>query len=328
MSNGLVCEAGSKLACMSSKAVRFGNMGLLTVKRYSPEILTVLGVAGVITATVMACKATLKAPKILDEHQEMMNAIEEATQLKVEDYGPDQIRQDKVLTYLNTGKSFAVLYGPSAAVGILSLSCLVGASLILKKRNLAIAAAYALIEKAFNEYRGRVVDELGAEKDFHFRYGTNYETITEEVTDKDGKKKKTKKQVQVLSDDAKGSMYARIFEEQQYNTDGSYTGSSQWSPVADYNATNLILKNAWANEHLKARGYMFLNDVYEELGFPRTKAGQMVGWLYRGDGDCYISFGPEVDALINKMPGYLAYRDGGSFLLDFNVDGVILDGIE
>lgn len=328
MSNALVCEASSKLACMSSKAVRFGNMGLLTVKRYSPEILTVVGVAGVITATVMACKATLKAPKILDEHQEMMNAVEEASQLNVEGYGSDQIRQDKVLTYVNTGKSFAILYGPSAAVGILSLSCLVGASLILKKRNLAIAAAYSLIEKAFNEYRGRVVDELGAEKDFHFRYGTEYETITEEVTDESGKKKKIKKQVQVLSDDAKGSMYARIFEEQQYNTDGSYTGSSQWSPVADYNATNLILKNAWANEHLKARGYMFLNDVYEELGFPRTKAGQMVGWLYRGDGDCYISFGPEVDALINKMPGYLAYRDGGSFLLDFNVDGVILDGIE
>lgn len=328
MSNGVVCKAGSKLACMSSKLGRFAHKGMFVLNQHSPEILTVVGVAGVVVATVMACKATLKAEQIINDHKELMNSIHEAEALEPESYTSQDIVQDKVLAYFMTAKSFVALYGPSVAVGTLSLACLVGSTLILKKRNLAIVAAYSLIEKAFNEYRGRVVEELGSEKDFHFRYGTEYEAVVEEVTDDAGKTKKIKKQVQVLKPGTSQSMYARVFEEQVYNTDGSYTGSSQWSPVADYNATNLILKNAWANEHLKARGYMFLNDVYEELGFPRTKAGQMVGWLYRGDGDCYISFGPEVDALINKMPGYLAYRDGGSFLLDFNVDGVILDGIE
>lgn len=328
MSNGVVCKAGSKLACMSSKLGRFAHKGMFVLNQHSPEILTVVGVTGVVVATVMACKATLKAEQIINDHKELMNSIHEAEALEPESYTSQDIAQDKALAYFMTAKSFVRLYGPSVAVGTLSLACLVGSTLILKKRNLAIVAAYSLIEKAFNEYRGRVVEELGSEKDFHFRYGTEYEAVVEEVTDDAGKTKKIKKQVQVLKPGTGPSMYARIFEEQRYNTDGSYTGSSQWSPVPDYNATNLILKNAWANEHLKARGYMFLNDVYEELGFPRTKAGQMVGWLYRGDGDCYISFGPEVDALINKMPGYLAYRDGGSFLLDFNVDGVILDGIE
>lgn len=328
MSNGVVCKAGSKLACMGSKVGRFAHKGMFVLNQHAPEILTVVGVTGVVVATVMACKATLKAEQIINDHKELMNSIHEAEALEPESYTSQDIVQDKVLAYFMTAKSFVRLYGPSVAIGTLSLACLVGSSLILKKRNLAIAAAYSLVEKAFNEYRGRVVEELGSEKDFHFRYGTEYETVVEEVTDDAGKTKKIKKQVQVLKPGTGPSMYARVFEEQVYDTNGNYTGSSQWSPSAEYNASNLILKNAWANEHLRARGYLFLNDVYDELGFPRTKAGQMVGWLWQGDGDNNVSFGPEVDAIIGKMPGYMAYRDGGSFLLDFNVDGVILDGIE
>lgn len=330
MNNELMCKASSKLACIGSKIGRFGSTGIFTIKKFSPEILTFLGVTGIVTATIMIARETyLNAHRVIDEHNDMIGAIKEARELNSPEYTDKQIKQDIVSTYINTGKSFAVVYGPGVAVGLLSLGCLVGSSLILKKRNLAIAAAYSLIEKAFNEYRGRVVEELGNEKDFHFRYGTEYETITEEITDEAGKVKKVKKQVQVLKNNAAVSMYARVFEEQQYNTaDGTYTGSSQWSNNADYNVTNLILKNGWANDQLRARGYLFLNDVYEELGFPRTKAGQLVGWLWRGNGDQYVSFGPEIDALMRKMPRPMAYRDGNSFLLDFNVDGVILENID
>ena len=328
MSTEILCNSGSKLTCMGNKIVKFGSTGLFTIKKYSPEIFMVVGVGGVIAGTILACKATLKAPQIIREHQEMINAIDEAKNINSEKYGNDQARQDKALTFLNTGKSFIFLYAGSATVMTIGLSLLVGSSIILKKRNLAIGAAYALMEKSFTKYRNRVISELGEDKDFHFNYGTEYETLTEETVDETGKKKKVKKQVQVLKNGNDASMYSRIFEEQVYDTNGGYTGSSQWSPNGDYNMTNLVLKNGWANEHLRARGYLFLNDVYEELGFPRTKAGQMVGWKWQGDGDNYVSFGPEIDAVINKTPGYLAYRDGKSILLDFNVDGVILDEIE
>lgn len=325
--NGLVCGAG-KVTCLGKKIVKIGNMGLFKLGKYSPEIMTGLGVAGVITATVLACKATLSANDILNKHKELMEVIKEAIELKDPEYGEQQIMQDKVLAYLKTAKDFAVLYGPSVIIGTLSISFLVGANVILKKRNIALGAAYALVQKAFKEYRDRVVEELGEEKDFHFRYNTEYQTVTEEITDESGKAKKVKKQIQVLKPDTQDSMYARMFGEQIYDTNGQYTGSSQWSPNAEYNATNLVLKNSWANERLKAQGFLFLNDVYDELGFPRTKAGQIVGWLWNGAGDNYVSFGKSVDAIINKMPGYLAYRDGSPILLDFNVDGPILDGIE
>ena len=74
------------------------------------------------------------------------------------------------------------------------------------------------------------------------------------------------------------------------------------------------------NDRLNAQGYLFLSDVYDELGFPRTKASQIVGWTTEGPGDGYISFGKGLDLL--------AYSDGDPILLDFNVDGPILDMME
>ena len=328
MSTNNVCTVGSKLACMSSKIVKAGNTGIFALKQHSPEILTVVGVVGVVAATVMACKATLKAKDVLDKHEDMMATIKEAQESKDPDYTETDVQKDKVIVYVNTVKDFAILYGPAVVTGALSLTCLVGANIILKKRNIALAAAYSLVEKSFKQYRNRVIEELGESKDFHFRYGTDYETVTEEVTDENGKTKKVKKQVQVLNPANEQSMYARLYDEQIFDTNGSYTGSSQWSPNPDYNANNLYYKNLWANDQLKAKGYLFLNDVYEELGFPRTKAGQVVGWLWKNGVDEYVSFGPEVDAIINKTPGYLSYRYQGPILLDFNVDGPILDKIE
>jgi len=328
MGSEMICQAG-KIGCIGKKIVKFGNMSMFKIGKYSPEIMTVVGVIGVVTATVLACKATLKVSDIVDNHKELMDLIEQAKDTTEDsEYGEKEIMQDKITAYLKTAKSFAELYGPSVVIGALSISLLVGATAILKKRNIALGSAYVLIQEAFKKYRGRVVEELGPEKDFHFRYETDYTTVTEEVTDETGKAKKVKKSVQVLTNESDGSMYARLYAEQAYNTDGTYTGSSQWVPNAEYNATNLVLKNAWANDQLKAKGYLFLNDVYEELGFPRTKAGQVVGWIWQGSGDNYVSFGEAVDNIIRKMPGYLIYRDGSPILLDFNVDGPILNGIE
>lgn len=323
-----VLSCTNKLDCMKGKAIKLGSTALFKVKQYSPEIMTVAGIGGLIFATYKFATAKSKAEDILDQHAYKMNAIKQAVQISdSEAYTEGDKRQDTVLTYMQTGKDFLVLYTPIFALGVGSIAAIIGGQRILRKRNIALVAAYKVIDAAFSEYRARVIDELGADRDFHFRYGTEYKTITEEVVNKDGKTTKKKQKVQVLSDNAGSSMYSRIFKKQVYDTDGGYTGSSQWSPHPDYNAQNLVLKNAWANEHLRAQGYLFLNDVYENLGFPRTKAGQIVGWRWDGSGDNYVSFGPEVDALLNKTAGYLAYQGGMEFLLDFNVDGPILDNV-
>ena len=90
----------------------------------------------------------------------------------------------------------------------------------------------------------------------------------------------------------------------------------------------MILKarQAWANDKLKANGYLYLNDVYDFLGIPRTKAGQVVGWIYDPNndrGDNYVDFGMKEVYRKDETKGYESVEK--LFLLDFNVDGNIWD---
>lgn len=315
---------------MKSAIQLAANRTILKGKKHSPEILLATGIAGMAGAVYFACTATIKAESIMDDHRAKLNEVEEAKEnINKEDYSDEDYKKDLFVVKIQTVGNLAKAYSPAITLFFASTGCILGAHHIMNKRNVALMAAYKLAEQSFAEYRKRVTDELGADKDFHFANGTDYEqTVEEEIDPETGKKKKVKKTQQVINGQP-CSMYARVFEQQVYDADGvGYTGSSQWSPNADYNATTLVLKNNWANEHLRANGYVFLNDIYEELGFPRTKAGQAVGWVLKGDGDNYISFGPEVEAIMNKTAGYLTYRDGSSIILDFNVDGVIWDLID
>lgn len=293
----------------------------LKVKKYSPEILLGVGIIGGIGATVLACRATLKAEEVLDTHKSKMEKVKEAREkVGEEKYTTQEYNRDIVVVKVQTAVDFARLYGPSLALGATSIACILSSYNIMRKRNIALAAAYILVEGAFSEYRGRVVSELGEAKDFHFRYGTEELEATETVLDETGKKVKVKKTVQKLPDNPFGdkgySMYARMYEPKQMLADGHWTGSGQFSRVHHYNVATLRAQEQWMNDKLNVQGYVFLGDVYEILGFDRDAASQCVGWVL-GNGDNYISFGPK-DFL-------LAYEDGDGILLDFNVDGPILD---
>lgn len=99
-----------------------------------------------------------------------------------------------------------------------------------------------------------------------------------------------------------------------------------WSDSLEYNVMFLKAQECFANERLKKQGYLFLNDVYEMLGLPRTKEGQVVGWVYSEKnpiGDNYVDFGIfdcNKEIRCNFVNGYEK-----SILLDFNVDGDIMD---
>ena len=112
--------------------------------------------------------------------------------------------------------------------------------------------------------------------------------------------------------------YARLFDD----------GCEGWTKDPEYNLTFLRTQERYANEVLRSKGYIFLNDVYEMLGIKRTKAGQVVGWVYdkyNPIGDNYVDFGLTKDC---NTETEIADMDGNRFiLLDFNVDGNILDRI-
>jgi hypothetical protein len=114
--------------------------------------------------------------------------------------------------------------------------------------------------------------------------------------------------------DNEPSGYARFFDE----------SSVQWRSDYTHNTFFLKTQQNYANDLLKIQGHVFLNEVYDLLGLPRSSAGALVGWVYEGDdiGDNYIDFGIFAPENVDALNGYVP-----RFLLDFNVDGVIYDAI-
>lgn len=287
-----------------------GRGGLL-LKKHSPEILMVTGVVGIVASTVMACRATLKAGEVIDEAKKKLDVIHEAQGLV--QYSPADYKKDLTITYVQTGFEFIKLYGPAVLVGAASIGCILSSHGIMKKRNLALVAAYKAVEKSFSDYRKRVVDEFGVEKDRLLKNGTVQSKISVVEIDENGKAKKSQKIVET-TDPNSLSQYARFFDE----------GSINWSKTPEYNLTFLKCQQNYANDLLRTRGHIFLNEVYDLLGIPRSQAGAVVGWV-KEVGDGFVDFGifdGERMAVRDFVNGYER-----SILLDFNVDGVIYDMI-
>ena len=290
---------------MSAKMAR----QLLIGKKHSPTILFVGGIVGAVTSTVLACRATLKLDEVLEETQNDMHNAKQLHDSGHTDYPEVEYKRDMTILYIRTGVKIVKLYGPAVILGASSIAALTGSHKILNTRNAALTAAYATIDKAFGEYRQRVVDELGEDADRQFRYASETRTIVEE-TDQGPK---TSDVVRVAPNTPSG--YARFFDEVSPN----------WSPTPEYNLLFLRCQQNYANDMLKARGHVFLNEVYDQLGLERSKSGAVVGWVLGKDGDNFIDFGV-FDGANPRARDFVNGREG-SILLDFNVDGVILDKI-
>lgn len=300
------------------------NQTGLKIKKYSPEILMVAGIVGTVTAAVTACKATLKVKDVMSEKEELQNDIHKYLENPDVDYTEEDSKEDLTKVYAQTGVKLIKLYAPSVVLGGVSIASIVMGQNILKKRNIALAAAYTAIDKGFKKYRANVVERFGERVDKELRYNIKAKEVEKKITDKNGKEK-TVKEIQY---DIEGnpleniSEFARFFDE---------ATSTEHHKDAEYNLMFLRRQQDYANEVLKAKGHLFLNDVYEMLGIPKTKAGQVVGWIYdekNPNGDNFVDFG------IYRLSGNEVYDERKrafvngyerNILLDFNVDGPIYE---
>lgn len=285
-------------------------------KKYAPEIMVIAGVAGVITSTIMACKATTKAGDITEMTKNQMDQIHEVAETKPDQYSEEDMKKDTVIVYTQTAVKFAKLYGPAVILGTASIACIFGSHHILSKRNAALAAAYAAVDKNFKDYRGRLVERFGKEFDKELRYNIKAKEFEETVVNEETGEETTVVNTVNVADTIEYSDYARFFDD----------GCAGWTKDSEHNLYFLKCQQNYANERLQKRGYLFLNDVYEMLGIPKTKAGQIVGWVYdekNPNGDNFVDFGIYD---INKERAR-AFVNGyeRTILLDFNVDGNILD---
>lgn len=292
------------------------------LKKHSPEILIAVGVVGTVASVVMACRATLKVNEIIDETKEMVDTIHEGVEQEKytadgELYTQEIANRDLVVVYAQTGWKFIKLYGPSVALGVTSLGCILASNNILRKRNVALAAGLAAAETSFKEYRGRVIERFGKDLDRELRYNIKAKEIEETVIDEDGNETTVKKTVDVMDPNAH-SIYSVVFCE----------GNLGWTRNAELNKVFLIQQQNYANDKLKANGFLTLNEVYDLLGMRRTAYGQIAGWVWTEDGtigDNFVDFG--IFDIYNEKACDFVNGIEKSIILDFNCIGNILEYI-
>lgn len=298
------------------------HKGGFWIKKHSPEILTVTGSIGVVIGAVMVGTATTKINPILEETKENLERVREGAErgevkavvngeIAMIPYSEKDAQKDLTIFYAQGALKLAKLYAPAVMVGLGGLACLWGANNILHKRNAALTAAYAVAHKSLADYRGRLVDRFGKDLDRELMYNIKAQEIEEVVVNEDGTEQVVKNTVDVANPDY-NSIYARFFDE----------SCKGWSKCPEDNLRFLKMVQAWANKKLQAEGYLYLNDVYEALGIPKTKAGHVVGWIYdevHPIGDNFVDFG--IYDLYNEKARDFVNGYERVILLDFNVDG-------
>lgn len=306
------------------------NLSAKVLRDNKEKILLGTGLAAGLGTVILASKGTLAAKDILAEHKQNVKDINEAAAASEEYKESKDYKSDVLGNCVATGSKLAKAYAPSVVMGATSVCCILAQHKMMSNKVVkleetvaSLSAAYIAVDTAFKKYRKRVVDKYGVEVDRELRFGEHTETIDITEVDEKGKTKKHKEKVKVV-DDLDISDYAKFFD--ATSAEFIYQDPQHYKPDWDANIRFLNIRQTYCNTKLEKQGYLFLNDVYDELGIPRTKAGQVVGWIFDPEDptiDSRVSFGIFEPRNHRTINGY----EEECILLDFNVDGVIVDKI-
>ena len=282
------------------------------ISKHAPTLLTIAGTAGVIGTAVVSSKATLTYK---DQIQEELDVIEHGpylTSAVPEEYSEEDFRKDRIKCYAIIAGKTAKHYAPAVAIGAASIACFWWSHNIQSRRIAGLAAAYAAVNESYKKYKKAIRDHIG-----------------EDIVDK---AEKVMFENATSSDDWVDISDSGEFSESVIPDYSPYSrfideNSSIWDSSSDITELNIRSQLNYMNDILRTRGYVFLSDVYDALGIPRTPASQVVGWLWnKGDGDHYISFGNIEEHRI-QFYDESRRKTIAVYLLDFNVDGEIVNDI-
>ena len=312
-----------ELNILSKASGSLGRAGL-KISKTSPEIFIGIGIGCMVASTIFACKATVKADSVIKDKNEtlakvkaarnaVLNEDEDYKDFTKEVYSDEDYRKDLFIVYSTAARGFIKLYWPAIVTGGLGVASILWGHNILSSRNVALAAAYETVKNGYSEYRKRVVDELGEDADKRFRYGVQKKDIEIEEEKEDGTvKTKTKKNADVLEG---YSQNAKFFD----------SSSPYWEKSSEHNLYFLRERQQYANQLLQTRGHLFLNEVFDMLGIPRTKQGAVDLWRYKcKDGTTgFVDFG--IYELYREAARDFVNGYENVILLDFNTNGTIYD---
>lgn len=247
---------------LPAKVTRTAAMAVLKAKKNSPHIFFGIGIVGVVGATVMACKATLRVEDLMDDIQDDIQKVKDDKEAVEDPTVEDEKHYRREMAKAVGGGAVKLvrLYGPAGIVGIASVGCLTGSHIQLTRRNAALTAVVGTLSRSLEEYRARVREKVGQEEESDLWNGRS---------DVEGVDENGKKVMQKMQTGHGCGPYAKLFDETNRN----------WQPNAEMNMAFLLAVQKHCNQRLDAHGYLLLNDAYEALGIERTKAGAIMGWI-------------------------------------------------
>lgn len=257
-----------KLPLTATRAI---GSGRFWVGQNGPTILTIGGLIGFGVTTALAIRQTTKAGPVLekiDKDLEQVRDWHETTE-----QAPHAKEKALVKAYARASLELAEVYWPVAAMGAASAVAIIAGHRTMLKRQASLVAAYSLLDAGFKAYRKAVAEVIGEEEEKSL--------YREQIIKNMGRGLEACEYI-AGEDDVMPSPYAKFFDEMSHN----------WKPEPEYNLFFLRCQQTWANDRLQARGYLFLNEVFEALGLPWMQAGQHVGWkLGQANSDPYVDFG-------------------------------------
>ena len=236
---------------MNKGMSKFIRGAKISISKHSPEILTGIGIAGMITTTFLAVRATPKALELIEEKKDELNNKQVEERL---DKNGD-LRDYKEITKLKFPDLFKATwkcYIPAAVTSVVSIACLVGASSVHIKRNAVLATAYQLSETALTEYKEKVIETIGEKKE---------EVIRDKVNKDRVEKNPVSKNNVIITDKGNTLCYDHM------------SGRYFKSDIDKINKAVNVINNRILHDF-----YASLNDLYSELGLYTVSLGDKLGW--------------------------------------------------
>jgi hypothetical protein len=287
---------------MNTTFMRVVKQGEFYLRRNAPTILTTAGVIGFVATTAVTVRSTVKA---IEHMPNIKKRVEEA---RASEGSEKEKSQELAKVYAASTIVLAKDFAPTLVLGTSSILLVAAGHRMMLRRQASLAVLYAALDSSYRAYRKRVADKIGVEDERDLYHRPTMRALDEV----DGLMAEEGSAPVYDMSDVQASPYSRFFDESNPN----------FRKTPEYNKFFLKNQETWANERLRAYGYLFLNEVYQALGMERSQSGQVVGWRLDGNGDGFVSFGIENiwdennRAFVNGIEPVV--------LLDFNVDGPII----
>lgn len=279
----------------AGKGLYFLGRSALKLRKHAPTILTCAGVIGYGASVISAVKATKRQDDIYEEYKKTGDKKK----------------------YI---RGYAKNWAPAIGLFCVSTASVLTGHKVLHGRYLAVGTALQATERAFSQYRERVIEDQGSAKDAEYRYGIK-ETV-EMLEAKEGEEGQEVVRTQTQVHDTQADLYLQVFDER--------------NPRWDHDLTQnvIFLRNTLEslNNHLIAYGHVTLGEAYRALGYDllltkeQKNAAMITGWIWDGKSEPHISFGPQFDSILRDPRDYICGRIP-NVIIELNVDGVIFDKV-